>query len=131
MFGAAAVALCLTGCQARGVLIPPGADELLPCKTAEIPIEDLDNIGVPGCDLVGSSLTFTDGPSAMMIPPVGATFSQGDGSGREFRIVNWGVPGVGVAAVEADRLIDLWASGPEARNLALQQLAIENVDLPD
>lgn len=85
-------------------------------------------MGTPECDLAGSSLVLSDGTPTIMIPAVGAAFSQGDGNGREFRIVNWGVAGVHVAAIEGDRLVGLWASGPEAEDLAWQQLAVERVE---
>lgn len=125
---AVVLALCLAGCQAGGVEVPPGAEQLSPCEISEIPIDELDEMGTPECDLAGSSLVLSDGTPTIMIPAVGAAFSQGDGNGREFRIVNWGVPGVHVAAIEGDRLVGLWASGPEAEDLAWQQLAVERVE---
>lgn len=125
---AAVLAFCLAGCQPKGVEIPPGAEHLSPCGITEIPIEDLDGASAPECNLAGSSLAFSDGTPTIMIPTVGAAFSQGDGNGREFRIVNWGASGVHVAAIEDDRLVSLWVSSPEAQDLAWQQLAVESVD---
>jgi hypothetical protein len=109
----------------------------------EIPIDELSDMGDPGCDLTGTSLTFEGdllafavGPPTsagatptLTIPSIGAVFSQGDGEGRELLIVNWGVPGVGVAAIEDGHLVGIWANGPEAMDLQRQQLSIENVDL--
>lgn len=103
---------------------------------------DLSAMGEPGCDLAGTSLTFADdtlpfavGPPTMdgdtptlVTPAVGAVFSQGDGEGRELLIVNWGVPGVGVAAIEDGHVVQVWASSADAMRLHRQQLAIENVD---
>lgn len=142
----AAVSHLLVGCQAqpRGVSIPPGADDLPPCPITQIPITELSVRGEPGCDLTGTSLTFPDrllsvalGPPAadgstptLTVPAVGAVFSQGDGGGRELLIVNWGVPGVGVAAIEDRHVVAIWASSDSALELQHQQLAVENVD-PD
>lgn len=139
------VSLAVGGCQAeaRGVRVPPGAQGLATCSVAEIPIGELGARGEPGCDLVGTTLTFPDetaeyavGPPSsdgaaptLTIPAVGAVFSQGDGQGRELLIVNWGVPGVGVAAIESGRLVKLWASSEAALDLQRQQLAVENIDL--
>ena len=140
----AAVIPILAGCQAqpRGVSIPPGADDLSPCPVTQIPVGELSARGEPGCDLTGTSLTFADetltfavGPPTadgstptLTVPAVGAVFSQGDGDGRELLIVNWGVPGVGVAAIDDQRLVAIWASSESALDLQYQQLAVENVD---
>ena len=108
----------------------------------QIPIGDLAAMGKPGCDLAGTSLTFADetlafavGPPTadgsaptLTVPSVGAVFSQGDGDGRELLVVNWGVPGVGVAAIEDRRLLAIWASSDSALDLQRQQLAVESVD---
>ena len=139
-----AVTLSLAGCQGqpRGVAIPPGSEDLPPCSVAQVPIDELAAMGEPGCDLTGTSLTFADemlmfaaGPPAagggtpsLTVPSVGAVFSQGEGDDRELLIVNWGVPGVGVAAIEDGRLIEIWASSDSALELQRQQLAVENVD---
>lgn len=124
-----AAMVSLSGCsQGRGVTVPPGWDQLAPCPIAQISIDDLSGIGEPGCDLTGSSLTFTNGSSALTIPSVGAVFSSGDGTGRETLIVNWGVPGVGVATIDNHRLIQIWASGPGALDLQKQQLALQDVE---
>ncbi len=140
----AAVIPILAGCQAQpgGVSIPPGASDLPPCPVTQIPVGELAAWGEPGCDLTGSSLTFADesrsfavGPPTvdgstptLTVPAVGAVFSQGDGDGRELLIVNWGVPGVGVAAIEDQRLVAIWASSESALDLQHQQLAVEGVD---
>jgi hypothetical protein len=139
-----AVTLFAAGCQGqpRGVSIPPGAEDLAPCPVKQIPIGDLAAMGEPGCDLTGASLTFADeelafavGPPAadgsaptLTIPSVGAVFSQGNGDGRELLVVNWGVPGVGVALIEGGRLLAIWASSDSALDLQHQQLAVDSVD---
>jgi hypothetical protein len=100
-------------------------------------------MGEPGCDLAGTSLTFAEdtvafavgpplpdgGTPTMTIPSVGAVMSQGDGEGRELLIVNWGVPGVAVAAIDDGRAVRIWASSAAAMRLQRQQLLIEEVDL--
>lgn len=139
-----AAVFVLAGCQGqpRGVSIPSGAENLEPCPASQIPVGDLAAMGEPGCDLTGTSLTFggetlafavgpptADGSvPTLTIPSVGAVFSQGDGGGRELLIANWGVPGVGVAAIEDRHLVAIWASSDRALDLQRQQLVIENVD---
>jgi hypothetical protein len=100
------------------------------------------DVGEPGCDLTGTSLTFADdtlgfavglppadgSTPSLTVPGVGAVLSQGDGDGRELLIVNWGVPGVGVAAMEDQRLVAIWATSDWAMDLQHQQLAVENID---
>lgn len=122
--------------------MPPGAGALSPCPVSGVPIDELSEAGEPGCDLTGTSLifdgeasafavgppTFGGGTPTLTIPSVGAVFSQGDGRGRELLIVNWGVPGVGVAAIDDDRLVKIWASSAAALDLQRQQLMIEDVD---
>ncbi|MGC5172481.1 hypothetical protein ACLQ2Q_17740 [Microbacterium sp. DT81.1] len=143
MIVVATTTLCLAGCQgqARGVSIPPGFEDLPTCPVAQVPISELSAMGEPGCDLAGTSLTFAEdtlafavgpppldgGVPALTIPSVGAVFSQGDGKGRELLIVNWGVPGVAVAAIDDGRAVQMWASSAAAQDLQLQQLAIEDV----
>jgi hypothetical protein len=126
-------ALVVSGCAAgRGVSIPLGADELAPCAGTSIRVEDLEAAGEPGCDLSGSSLVFPDGMMRLAVPAVGAVFSHQDSAmgKQEILIVNWGVPALGAAIIENDRLVDLWASGPAALDLQRQQLQVEGVD-PD
>ena len=138
-----AMTVILAGCQGqpRGVTIPPGSDDLSPCPVSDIPIDELSASGEPGCDLTGSTLTFTDetlefavGPPAfdgdtptVTVPSVGAVFSQGDGSGRELLIVNWGVPGVAVAAIEDRHAVAIWSTSESALELHRRQLTVENV----
>lgn len=126
-----AVMFAATACTGgQGVTVPPGYEDLTPCSPTRIPIESLERVGEPGCDLAGSSLT-VDGWPEVMIPRVGEAFSQGDGTGRELMISNWGIPGVGVAEVSDRVLVDLWATTPEANVLQRQQLAIDNIIVAD
>lgn len=113
----------------QGVTVPPGFEDLSPCAPTRIAIESLESVGHPGCDLTGSTLTVSGWPEAV-IPGVGEAFSQGDGTGRELMISNWGIPGVGVAEVSEGVLVDLWAT-PEANDLQRQQLAIDNIVIVD
>jgi len=145
LIAVATATLCLAGCQgqARGVSISPGSEDLSTCPVAQIPISELSAMGEPGCDLAGTSLTFAEdtlafavgppplggGAPTLTVPSVGAVFSQGDGEGRELLIVNWGVPGVAVAALDDGRAVQIWASSAAAKDLQLQQLAIEDVDV--
>lgn len=140
-----AVVLILSGCQAQsgGVTIPSGSEDLPPCPVQRIPVEELSALGKPGCDLAGTSLVFeneaagfavgppstdSSGPT-LTVPAAGAVFSQGNGEGRELLVINWGVPGVGVAAIEDERLLSIWASSDAALDLQHQQLEVENVDV--
>lgn len=137
LLAAGALSLALTGCQGepRGVVIPPGAESLSPCGVAQVAIDELADLGDPGCDLAGASLTFSAGvvdwriPSAppLVVPAVGAVFTHGDAEGHELLVVNCGVPGVGVAALDSRGVVEIWASTDTARELHQQQLAIDGV----
>lgn len=120
----------LGGCAAmppRGVSIPPGAELLDPCTPRTFEVADLVAEGEPGCDLVGSSVHLPDG-SWLGIREVGAVFSQQVGTdAAEQRVVNWGVPGVGVSVVRDGVLVDLWASSAQAEQLHRQGLRLEGV----
>lgn len=122
--------VALVGCSGggSGVSVPPGFDGLDQCPPRSIAVEDLRAIGEPGCDLVGSSLTFPDGVS-LPIYAVGEVFSSSDSSARddEHLIVNWGIPGVGVFTRDGDELLDLWATSDEAEHLQREQAKIEGV----
>ena len=123
------LSLTLSGClQARGVVLPPGSEDLAPCPITQISIDELSEVGEPGCDLTGSSVTFPDGSPQLTIASIGAAFSQGDGTGRETVITNCGIPGIGVAVIEHHRLVHLWATGPAALDLQKQQLEVDNVE---
>ena len=123
------LSLTLSGClQARGVVLPPGSEHLTPCPITQISIDELSEIGEPGCDLTGSSVTFPDGSPQLTIASIGAAFSQGDGTGRETVITNWGIPGIGVAVIEDHRLVHMWATGPAALDLQKQQLVVDHVE---
>ncbi|MEU1970957.1 hypothetical protein ABZ477_04840 [Microbacterium sp. NPDC019599] len=122
----------IVGCSGggAGVSVPQGFDDLDQCPPRSIPVEDLREIGEPGCDLVGSSLTFPDGVS-LPIYAVGEVFSSADSSAgnREHLIVNWGTPGVGALTKDGDELLDLWATSDKAEHLQREQAKIEGVRL--
>ena len=128
---AAGLMVTLLGCGGggAGVSIPPGSDAREQCPPRSIAVEDLRAIGEPGCDLVGSSLTFPDGAS-LPINAVGEVFSSSDSSDgdHEHLIVNWGIPGVGVFTRDGNELLDLWATSDEAEHLQRQQAEIEGVE---
>jgi hypothetical protein len=110
-----AVAGCAGG---RGVNVPLGSEELDQCPPRSIAVEDLHEIGEPGCNLVGSSLIFPDGQT-LSIYGVGETFSSSySGAGEHDNVVvNWGIPGVGAYTQLGDELVDLWATSDEAERL--------------
>lgn len=122
------VALLAVACgSGAGVSIPPGADELEPCSFGPIKVDELPDIGVPGCDLVGASIVLPDA-TMLTVPAVGEVFAQQQGDDSlECHIVNWGVPGVGVTAVKDGELVALWASSDEAGRLQREQLKVDNV----
>ncbi len=64
------------------------------------------------------------------MPTLGVTSGQQDDppDGPEIVVVNWGVPGLGVAVVVDGRLSDVWSSSPEARELTEAALSAEGVD---
>lgn len=116
----------LAGCAGTdGVLIPSGAELLKPCKFGRtIEVEDLAEIGEPGCDMAGATIRFADG-STGEVGSVGAAKSwsysvegEGDVIPNHFTMVNWGVPGVAVAEFDTrERLKRIWASSEEASDL--------------
>lgn len=137
----------LTGCiGSRGVTVPPGYDALSTCTLTELPVSGLVNEGAPGCDLEGSSITFEDedlegrfdidtirtnpdGAPALTISAVGATSANEDGQGRALLMVNWGLPGVGVALIDNGEVVEIWASTDDALNLHRQQVEAEGITL--
>lgn len=118
-----------SACASGGVAIPPGGDALPPCKPQRIDVADLESIGAPGCDLVGSQLGLPSGDH-VEVPAVGVTSGQQDDppDGPEVVVGNWGVPGLSVAVVADGRLSDVWTSSPEARDLMDAALAGDGVD---
>lgn len=135
-------ATSLTGCRPQGVDIPKGSENLQPCPQREIRVEDLPQIGKPGCDLAFSTVEFEGeyfdyaagggGGASVEIGPVGHISSPMkvvDGKTREVIVVNWGVPGVGVASIEDGKLRAIWATSPEAEELQYRQLEVEGIDV--
>ncbi|WP_431075592.1 hypothetical protein [Microbacterium phyllosphaerae] len=108
-----------------------------------MPISALPELGAPGCDLVGSTLTFEElegrfdteavtypgGIPSLTITAVGATFAQGDGHRRELMMVNWGVPGVAVALIDNGQLVEVWASSDAALDLHLEALEADGIPI--
>lgn len=127
---AAGSLVALVGCGGGGadVSVPLGFEDLDQCPPRSIAVEDLPEIGEPGCDLVGSSLTFPDGVS-LPIYAVGEVFSSSHPSAgdHEHLIVNWGVPGVGAFTKDGDELLELWATSDQAEHLQREQAKIEGV----
>jgi len=132
---AAATWLC-TACTVGGVGVdvPAGADDLAPCAAATVAVDDLGTGPEPGCDLEGSSVRFSEAV-VLSIPAVGVVeVHEGvDGSnGLSYYLVNWGVPGVGVATIDAnDRAVGIWGSSAQAIELQRQQLVISDVIVPE
>lgn len=127
---AAVATALLTGALAscgggQGVTIPNGSEELTRCDPQSISLADLATQGEPGCDLEGSSVRAADG-TILSIFEVGAVRTY-QGDGHEYTIVNWGVPGVGVSAVDDGTLVDVWASTDGAEALQREQLRLDGV----
>lgn len=111
--------------------MPPGSDALSDCKVQQVRVVELAESGEPGCNLEGSSLLFPDGTTLEIAPVGNATgYEDSRSEGTEFRIVNWGIPGVGASVTKDGHLVDLWASTPEALELQREQMRIEGVDTP-
>lgn len=133
LFGATAMVISigvLSACgNTSGVNIPLGSDQLEQCSPITIDVGDLSSIGEPECDLVGSTVLLPNG-TPLEIDEVGVVASyqspQDDGH-TEHLIVNWGIPGIAVSAIEAQRLMDQWATSPDAAELQRQQLLLEGV----
>lgn len=121
----------LSACVAadRGVTIPPGYDQLEQCVPTTIDAEELSSLGEPGCDLVGSAVLLPDGTS-LDINEVGVVSAFGGASepATEHILVNWGIPGVAVSVIKAERLVDQWQTSPGAAELQRQQLLISGYD---
>lgn len=122
---AAAVVAMTAACQSAGVEIPPGWENLKPCTYKRtIPVDDLADIGRPGCNMAGTEIGFPDGHSAE-VGSVGATKSWGDfttadgaNAPHHFTMVNWGLPGTAVAKYNDDnRLVMIWATSEDAADL--------------
>lgn len=131
--GVIAVVLLCSGCSGGGVGVdvPAGSDDLEPCKVVTLVVDDLAADAAPGCNLEGSFLTFP-GPVRLGIPAVGDVVVHEHTGDVSYHLVNWGVPGVGAATVDADnRVIDLWGSTSEAVELQKEQLRISAVTVPD
>lgn len=109
----------------QGVTIPNGSEELTRCDPQSISLADLAGDGEPGCDLEGSSVRASDG-TILSIFEVGAVRAY-QGDGYEYTIVNWGVPGVGVSAVDDGTLVDVWASTDDAEVLQREQVRLDGV----
>lgn len=121
MFVVFLVAIIFASCSPRGVLIPPGSEDLLPCPPRVIPVEELREIGEPGCDLAGSSLVFPD-DFVWPISEIGSAASfervaQEKVLGVKYSMTNWGVPGVGVTRTLSGQETEFWASTDEALDL--------------
>ncbi len=132
ILAAAGLLLLVVGCSASGagVSVPPGFDDLDQCPPRSIAVDDLREIGEPGCNLIGSSLVFPDGVS-LPVSAVGEVFSSRNSSAgdHEHLIVNWGIPGVAAVTSDGGELLDLWASSDEAEQLQREQAKIEGLRL--
>jgi len=123
----AALALtALCACQSSGVEIPQGYEALKPCKYGRtIEVEDLADVGKPGCNMAGTTIRFSDG-SCHEVKSVGGNNSwsylmagdEGSTIPKQFGMVNWGVPGVAVSEFDKqERLRRIWATSKDAYNL--------------
>src|SRR4051812_34130622 len=73
---ATALSLLLAGCQSTGVTVPPGGQDLERCDFARVvDVEDLKEMGRPGCDMAGTTIRFPDGATAA-VGSIGATNSS-------------------------------------------------------
>jgi hypothetical protein len=123
---AAPLLLCVVAaCQSSGVDVPPGWDDLKPCSYSHpIAVEDLADIGKPGCNMAGTTVTFPDGRTAK-VGSVGVTDSWGylvTGEAgtipKHFTMVNWGVPGVAVSGYNTHgKVTKVWAMSKDAAAL--------------
>lgn len=128
----AVVTLC-SACSGGGggVDVPGGSGDLEPCTVVTLVVDDLAADEAPGCNLEGSFLTFP-GPVRLGIPAVGDVVVHERTGDVSYHVVNWGVPVVGAATVDADhRVVDIWGSSTEAVELQKEQLRISAVTVPD
>jgi hypothetical protein len=127
----ALVAALIVGCAGgRGVTIPPGSDDLPVC-TRVLDAERLADIPAGDCDLRGSSANSPDG-TIVTVPPVGAVFSHSDARDvdQEYRINNWGVPGIAMTLVRRGAVVGTWAMSPEAESLERQAIELDGLRSP-
>lgn len=120
-------ALALVGCfPSGGVGVPPGYEDLEQCEQRALEVVTMSELGVPGCNLEGSQVTFPDGYMTM-VSPVGSSSSGGIIGKDEHKLMNWGIPGIGAAQYNANGLVGIWATSREAMELQLQQLRLQGV----
>ena len=110
--------------------VPPGADELAPCPVTTIDVDGMGSDRAPGCDLEGSSVQISESLS-FAIPAVGEVEVHEGVDVEGYCIVNWGVPGVGIASVKDSTAVNIWGSTPDALELQREQLIISGITLPE
>lgn len=132
-------AALLAACHSAGVTVPPTRQSLEPCKLARvIAVEDLKELGKPGCDMAGTTIRFPDGTDAK-VGPIGATkswsyaASPGDGEiPTHFTMVNWGEPGIAVAdRAKEGWLRVIWANSTRASDLLFESLEKSGVPIDE
>ncbi|MGO1770115.1 MAG: hypothetical protein ACTHZX_09185 [Microbacterium sp.] len=125
-----AAGLLLCGCAPEGTTEPTDDGDLETCPVRTIAVEDLEDMGEPGCDLTGTALVFDDGVE-MTIDGIGATQAQTEHVGQTQQVdikrvvVNWGLSGVAATKIERGEPVRSWASTPEALELQEQHVAAQ------
>jgi hypothetical protein len=133
-----AVAL-LAACRSTGVTVPPPRQSLEPCRFARvIAVEDLKELGKPGCNMAGTTIRFPDGTNAK-VGSIGAnkswSYAASDGDATipaHFTMVNWGAPGIAVAEYGRNKGIEeIWATSTKASDLLFELLEQSDVQIDE
>ena len=135
----AAAGLLVAACQSTGVTVPPGFQDLEPCEfTKVIAVQDLRELGKPGCDMAGATIRFPDG-ATVKVGAVGGTsswsYAAKPGEAEiptHYTMVNWGTPGI--AVVELNRggwMETIWANSTKASDLLFESLRKDGVQVDE
>ena len=97
------------------------------CEPEQLHVDALAAIGVPGCNLQGSTLTFPDGSAATIEEPGWSYAVEPDAERSDvvFTMVNWGVPGIGAAHINSGVIQDVWGTSPDALELQREALRLD------
>lgn len=120
-----ALLLLLSGCSPGETLIPQipeGHESLEICPERDISVEELTSIGEPGCNLVGSTVVFPDGFTADVgaVGGITGTDAYHDGETNppvNYRVANFGIPGIAVSVITYGENPEMWATSDEAMQL--------------
>ena len=124
---ATATYLSVNSHSSDALLVPPGSERLRHCPVPADPIA-ISTLGqakqLQGCNPEGLPLLLPNGDVAE-VPSVGAVrFNRNAPDGSEFRLTNWGVPGVGIVWSTSSET-QVWGTSPDAVTRELRAWAYD------